>query len=333
MKKSSYGILAIALILITFSACFHSKEFDNNGELQGSTLVLPATPYDYDTHSPTMNVSGTDRNLATLGRVLFYDRILSVNNTVACASCHRQENAFSDKLAGSIGFGDRVTGRNSMPIINVRAMGNRGFFWDLRVMWLDSMVVKPIQNHIEMGFDEMDNVVKKINSTPYYPDLFTKAFGTSEVSQARVQSALGEFLRSLNSYNSKYDVGSVNNFSNFTAEELLGKELVTEKLYCKHCHNTIEFRPFSYKNPNSGAGGGANIGLDMSYTDKGIATEGHEGFFKIPTLRNVELTAPYMHDGRFATLEEVVEHYNSGVQNHADLSFELKLEERQMGLW
>ncbi len=319
MKLKHISIIFILIMSIFIVACMETKEQDIN--LKGTKLVLPQTPYNYDLQFPFI-----ENNIATLGRVLFYDKVLSINNTVSCATCHKQELAFSDDKAFSIGFGDQLTLRNSMAIINPGSRQN-GFFWDLRELFLDNMVIKPLQNHIEMGFDNMDHVVKKISATNYYPNLFKNAFGTTEITQSKIQQAISGFLQAMNSNNSKYDLGINNNFTNFTSQELLGMDLVTEKLYCKFCHSGRDFRPEFYQR---NGGGGANIGLEMSYLDKGIKlpTTGiqGEGFFKIPSLRNVELTAPYMHDGRFKTLEEVVEHYSTGVQNHPNLSDELKRE-------
>jgi cytochrome c peroxidase len=246
--------------------------------------------------------------VATLGRVLFYDNILSLNNTVACASCHKQSLAFADNAAFSTGFMSKLTPRNSMSIVNLRE--HEGLFWDLRESNLATMVVKPVQNHIEMGFDDMQHVVAKMNAVDYYKPLFFKAFGNNEISEEGIQSALATYLRSMVTYNTKYDAGMNNSFANFNSQEIMGKELF--ETHCASCHFGTEFKaPWQ----NS-----ANIGLDQTYTDQGTG----EGNFKIPSLRNIALTGPYMHDGRFNTLSEVVEHYNSGIKNHPQLNWELR---------
>jgi cytochrome c peroxidase len=332
MKKLSVLCLLAVGSLLLIVACSQEKK---NGETKLSLLepVLPDQPYQYaniqrpDYIQPDrMQI---DDRTATLGRVLFYDKMLSLNNSIACASCHIQQYAFSDGQKLSRGITPAKTSRNSLAIIN--ADRENGYFWDLRETSLESMVLKPIQNHIEMGFDKMDNVVANIKQTPYYSKLFTDAFGTAEVTDIKIGRALAQFIASMKSHNSKYDIGKQSNFSNFTTQELVGMDLMTTKLYCKNCHAAPDF--------NGPWQTAANIGLDLEYTDNGVGALANlqqpagpivangsfqNGYFKIPSLRNIELTAPYMHDGRFKTLEEVVEHYNSGVKNHPNLDWNLK---------
>ncbi len=250
----------------------------------------------------------------TLGRVLFYDKKLSLTNNIACGSCHHQTRGFADAGATSEGFkGDRTT-RNAMALANEGV--DASYFWDLRTQTLEDLVLQPVGNHIEMGLDNTDNLVKKLQRTTYYPNLFNKAFGTSEITQERVSKAVAQFLRALVSNQSKFDKAQdTRDFSTFTAEEKRGKALFFNELHCTGCHNGSNFNSF---------GSAQNIGLDITYQDNGVGTltsARQNGAFKVPTLRNVELTAPYMHDGRFKTLEDVVEHYNSGVQQHQNLSF------------
>jgi cytochrome c peroxidase len=282
------------------------------GELKTRELKLPATAYSYNDQSNLPSyahgVSDINNEVATLGRVLFYDNILSLNNTVACASCHKQSLAFSDNVAFSSGFMSRPTGRNSMAILNLRE--SEGLFWDLRESRLTDMVIKPVQNHIEMGFDNMEHVVAKMNAVDYYKPLFYKAYASNEISEEGIQEALAAYLRSMVTYSSKYDAGVNNNFNNFNSHEKVGMELF--RTHCSSCHSEPEFRGTWQTQ--------ANIGLDRVYVDQGI----QNGFFKIPSLRNIALTAPYMHDGRFKTLDDVVEHYNSGIQDHPNLNWELR---------
>lgn len=333
MKKLAVllGIASCSLMLII--ACSQEKK---QGETKLNQLepVLPDQPYEYANIQKPFHIPGDrmliDNEVATLGRVLFYDNMLSINNSVACASCHIQQFAFSDGKKVSTGFTPVKTSRNSPGLNNPER--ERGYFWDLREHDLRTMVLKPIQNHIEMGFDKMDNVVANIKQAPYYNKLFTDAYGDDAVTAERIGDALSQFLASMKSHNSKFDVGVQTDFSNFTSLELLGKELMTEKLYCKNCHSAPDF--------NGEWLTWANIGLDQKYADNGLGSlpssqdpfnpsppsGSQDGGFKIPSLRNVEFTAPYMHDGRFKTLEEVVEHYNSGVQPHPNLDWHLIFE-------
>ncbi len=254
---------------------------------------------------------------ATLGRVLFYDKRLSANQTVSCSSCHRQQSGFSDPRPFSIGLAGGLTDRNSMGLTNARWYQRRSFFWDERAATLEVQVLQPIQNSIEMGLS-LPTLVSRLSGETFYADLFTAAFGSSTINSERISRALAQFVRSLASTRSKYDLGVGVNFSNFSPEENLGRRLFngeTGTATCAQCHGTDNFSSGPRINNN---------GLENPYLDKGVgAVSGRaqdEGLFKVPSLRNVALTAPYMHDGRFATLEAVVEFYNSGVVAHPNLS-------------
>lgn len=250
---------------------------------------------------------------ATLGRVLFYDKRLSANNTTSCSSCHQAEHGFSDPNRFSNGFAGGHTGRNSMGLTNARYYIRQNFFWDERAATLEEQVLQPIQNTTEMGLT-LTELVTKIQAEPYYGTLFTNAFGNSTVTSDRISKALAQFVRSIVSGNSKYDQGVPIGFSNFTASEARGRGLFGAA-GCAACHGSDNFVPGNLI---------FNNGLENPYVDKGLGEVtgliSDEGFFKVPSLRNIELTAPYMHDGRFNTLEQVVEFYNSGVVNHPNLS-------------
>ncbi len=296
---------------------------------------LPSVVYDYEgnlnfsTHiqnDPLLNLflgflpedNPVTNDGATLGRVLFYDKKLSVNDQISCASCHLQAHAFSDPRVKSIGAYGEETSRNSMGFQNL-IFSNR-MFWDLRVVGLENQIHVPIENPIEMA-QPMDSLVQKLQSVAYYAPLFDQAFGTTEINAERISFALAQFIRSITSFQSKYDVGMENDFSNFSPIELQGKDLFFGgDLRCNHCHSTQNF----YNNQ------AMNNGLDSVYEDQGqfLATGNinDQGEFKVPSLRNVALTAPYMHDGRFATLEEVIEHYSTGVQPHVNLNDRLTVE-------
>lgn len=279
-------------------------------------------------NTPTTNPI-TDEG-ATLGRVLFYDKNLSINNTISCASCHKQANSFSDPATLSVGFNGGLTGRNSMTLIDAKYYPNGRFFWDQRAATLENQVLIPIQDMVEMGMT-LPQLETKLRTLPYYPALFSKAFGDNTITSNRISLALSQFVRSIISFQSKYDAGRQTFpvvpapppnavFPNFTAQENRGKEIFLNPANaCAACHGSETFTAPQEK----------NNGLDMVTTDRGFGLVtnniGNDGLFKSTTLRNVELTAPYMHDGRFTTLEQVVEHYNSGVRNHPNLSPQLRL--------
>ncbi|MBC8011028.1 MAG: cytochrome-c peroxidase, partial [Burkholderiales bacterium] len=253
---------------------------------------------------------------ATLGRVLFYDKRLSANNTVACASCHQPAHGFSDPRQFSVGFAGGLTDRNSMGLTSAKFYPRRSFFWDERAATLEDQVLMPIQNSVEMGLT-LDQLVAKVSAEPYYAELFTAAFGNATVNSTRISRALAQFVRSIVSSKTKYDEGAPQAFANFTAQEALGRQIFTGQVgnaTCLACHGTDNFVPGNLN----------NNGLENPSVDRGVgaitglATD--DGKFKTSSLRNIELTAPYMHDGRFATLEQVVEFYNSGVVAHPNLS-------------
>lgn len=326
--KQRLIVFLVIAILFILSSC----KKDNPAQIETYQPSLPATPYNYSnvilpsafTSSP-MNFFNsisssnpiTDAG-ATLGRVLFYDRQISRNNKVSCASCHQQEFAFANNTQFSKGLYNELTTRNSMAIINTRFSFR--YFWDLRSVTLENQVLEPIKNHVEMDMT-LEEVVDRVKLIGYYPNLFQDAFGTTEVTSQRISYALSQFLHSMVSYQSKYDQGVDNNFADYTQLEMDGKDLFfSGSVNCNHCHFTVNF----FGNQP------AVNGLDATYTDNGLGTltgdPADDGKFKIPTLRNIEMTAPYMHDGRFATLEEVIEHYNSGIQAHPNLDDRLTVE-------
>ncbi len=331
MKKTIYVLAGILIFLVACKKVTNSESY-----LTSEVPLLGETAPDYslrgtDKHLPfplTQNSIYSNEKVE-LGRVLFYDKKLSINQAISCASCHKQELAFSDGVKASRGFGNEATPRNSMAIVNVDF--GRGLFWDLREFDVKSMVTKPVQNHIEMGFDSITQTLDRLQNTSYYPALFERAFGTKTITVENLSEALGGFVANLVSYKSPYDFAAENNFASYTSEEIRGWEIFNEKR-CISCHGFDLNQGWSTEM--------ANIGLDLVYKDKGNTwmgrnggilidpieriPNGGEGFFKVPTLRNIALTAPYMHDGRFATLEQVVEHYNSGIKDHPNLDWNLR---------
>lgn len=339
-------VLTIILSLFIFIACSEDEnEPDTNDDI---VLNLPTNPYDYVTLNlpahltnnfllgPGQNAATDNDNTpqdnqvtnhgATLGRVLFYDKTLSKNETIACASCHIQSKGFSDDEILSIGFEGGKTRRHSMSIINARWYSRGHFFWDERAETLEEQVLMPFQDEVEMGMT-LQEVVDKVRSHSYYEELFENAFGSTEINSNLISKALAQFVRSIISINSKYDQerpssnNPVDDFANFTESENNGKRLFflpkqAGGAGCVGCHSTEAFI-----NPDNGP---TNNGLDLVSTDdlgvyETTPNPRFLGAFKVPTLKNIELRAPYMHDGRFASLEEVIEHYNSGVQNHPNL--------------
>jgi cytochrome c peroxidase len=258
---------------------------------------------------------------ATLGRVLFYDTRLSANNTVSCGSCHVQKNAFVDPNRFSKGFEGKPTDRHAMSLVNLRHNTRGRFFWDERARTLEEAVLVPIQSKTEMGQD-LTRLVEALAEDKHYPDLFQNAFGDGNVTQERIAKALAQFLRSMVSCQSKYDEGRAkvasvrDDFPNYTVQENRGKALFVRN--CAACHLPGQDAHFSMLVP-------ANNGLDADYknADNGVGDltlSGRDlGAFKSPSLRNVEFTAPYMHDGRFDTLEKVIDHYSKEVKPHPNL--------------
>lgn len=255
---------------------------------------------------------------ATLGRVLFFDRALSINNTVSCASCHAPAAGFGDTARFSLGFdGVRRTSAHSMRLANARFNGAGDFFWDRRAPTLEAQVVQPIQDPLEMGFDAarggLPALTTKLAALPYYPPLFQLAFGDSAITEARLRRALAQYVRSLTSSTSRWDAAYsqvftpadpngplTRPFPGFTAEENRGQQL------------------FVLPPPQGGAGcAGCHVppSFSLSATSRSNGLDaGETVIFRSPSLRNVARSRRFMHDGRFGSLEEVVAFYNAGIQ-------------------
>jgi cytochrome c peroxidase len=333
---------------------------EDSGEL---APVLPDVPYEYENlilpehfnrlRDRTPQDNRVTNAGATLGRVLFYDKQLSRNNTTACGSCHHQARAFTDGRAKAVGFEGRQTQRNAMTLTNLRYQftaadfeGHEdhneglleiygvvfadGFFSDMRAPTLEDLALQPIQDPIELGMS-LAELPAKLGHLSYYPPLFSAAFGDAQITTDRIARALAQFLRSIVSFKTKFDEGLAqarsvyNDFPNFTAQENEGKRIFVFQAECEICHAPQYATSLV----------ASNNGLDTESADLGVGAlrslphprtglNRLDGFFKASSLRNVELTAPYMHDGRFATLEQVIDHYNSGIQPHRNLSPILK---------
>ena len=279
----------------------------------------------YITKDNTLENQITNKG-ATLGRILFYDKNLSSNNTISCNSCHQQENAFGDTNSQSVGV-NGLTGRHSMRLINSRFANETNFFWDERATSLESQTTMPIQDHNEMGFSGTDgdqnfnDLIIKLNNVPYYPELFEFTFGNQLITEERIQNALAQFIRSIQSFDSKYDIGrsvAPNDntpFTNFTTNENNGKQLflapptfnangirTSGGIGCAGCHQAPEFDIDPNSLNNGVIGTALGIGTDFEVT-------------RSPSLRDVvkangESNGPFMHIGVSNNLATVIDHYN-----------------------
>ncbi|MDN3722898.1 cytochrome c peroxidase [Aequorivita sp. SDUM287046] len=245
-----------------------------------------------------------------LGRKLFYDPILSGDGTQACASCHQPANSFSDSRKLSIGIDGFEGIRNSMPIYNMAWNTNEKFFWDGRAVGLELQSLDPVTNPVEMH-NTWENAVASLQGDTAYPELYLKAFGTSIITKELTAKAIAQFERTFISANSPFDRYLMGE-NTLTQQEINGFAIFMDEARgdCFHCHGN-EFNPLWTDNAFH------NNGLDAIITDKGLGNvsgdPNDDGKFKSPSLRNLAYTAPYMHDGRFATLDDVINHYSEGL--------------------
>jgi len=278
MKKKSTLFAAIICGLFLISGTI-----DLNGLFEYSNQSVP----NYITEDNTPNTNPITDAGATLGRVLFYDKNLSVNNTISCASCHKQAFAFGDTATVSIGWDGGTTGRHSPRLVNARFGEEENFFWDERASSLEEQSTMPIHDHVEMGFSnidgnpDIDSLIRKLESLDYYQDLFEFVYGDFEITESEIQDALAQFIRSIQSFDSKFDIGraQVNNnqanFPNFTTAENLGKSLFLNNAQngganCNTCHNAPEFDIDSNSQNNSviSVAGDPSAGLNLTQTEK-----------------------------------------------------------------
>jgi cytochrome c peroxidase len=307
MKNKNY-ILSILAIVITISSCKKDEIYPLDYIPQPHSVDIPdyvnnfvlTGPMPIPTNNP-LTIEGI-----ALGRELFYEKQLSSDNSMSCASCHFQEFAFSDDNQFSEGVLGELGDRQAMAIIN--SAWDDKFFWDGRAVSLEDQAFGPVVNPIELN-DTWKNVVEKLQNDPKYPIMFHKAFGTHIIDSVLVSKAISQFERTMISFDSKYDKFFFNDEDVYSESEERGFDLYFDKAECIHCHSGPMLTDFTFR----------NNGLDLVITDNGLGKvtglTSDDGKFKVPTLRNIELTAPYMHDGRFATLEDVIEHYNSGVES------------------
>jgi cytochrome c peroxidase len=314
--------------------------FGSNIDLKNLPNYANQTIPTYITKDNSVGNKITDAK-ATLGRVLFYDKNLSIDNTVACASCHRQEVAFGDTDIASKGVSGGLTGRHSMRLINARFRREVKFFWDERAVSLEQQSTQPIKDHAEMGFSgqngrpSITDLLAKLQKIGYYNELFRFVYGDVNVTEARLQESLSQFVRSIQSFDSKYDIGraavanDAQNFPNFSALENAGKALflappqfdvngsrIGGGLGCGGCHQAPEF-DIDPNTGNNGVVGKIGVqGLDLTNTVS-------------PTLRDVanvdgRANSPMMHNGAFPALINVLGHYNDKVADNPLLDRRLK---------
>ncbi|MDA1015937.1 MAG: cytochrome-c peroxidase [Planctomycetota bacterium] len=336
------------LIAVLLAGPCHTICVAQHGAKRESTPTLPTTPFDYQQVTLPASISRDElrqsdntppdnpitNSGATLGRVLFYDTRLSRNDTVSCASCHDQQAAFSDSRKFSRGFNGGLTGRNSMSLANLRYANvndqQPGFFWDERAATLEAQVLMPIQDAVEMGMT-LDDLERKLRTIRYYPKLYTAAFGSADINRERTAKALAQFLRSMTSFSSKFDLAASTPTSGSKQVALSKDELQGQALFMDGLNGVAELAcALCHIPPTLNMDQSHHIGLDLKSKDRGLGalgrksnapfTPNNDGKFKAPSLRNVALTAPYMHDGRFKTLEQVIEHYSSGVHPHPNLT-------------
>lgn len=257
----------------------------------------------------------TEEGIA-LGKKLFFDPILSGDNTQACADCHAPKNAFTDAQRFSDGIDGVFGTRNSMPLFNLAWNYDEKFFWDGASFSLEHQVFEPVRNPIEMK-SQWEQLEKELQNHPDYPNLFNQAFGTSIIDSTLVSKAIAQFERTLISANSKFDKFLMNQ-ATLTPQEQSGFNVFMDENRgdCFHCHG-------SDNNPLWTDNQFHNNGLDETFSDLGLgAITGDptdNGKFKTPSLRNLAFTAPYMHDGRFETIDEVINHYSEGLRHSSTI--------------
>lgn len=309
--KRIIGIAGLLMLVIMYSC---KKEKSSGPEPvyspTAASIEVPSYVKNYigDMVHPADNPL-TNEGIA-LGRMLFYEKMLSDNMTISCASCHKQENAFDDPRPFSEGTNGKFGDRNAMAIVN--AGWDAHFFWDGRRSSLEDQAHDPVTNPIEMA-NSWPEVVRRLQNSSKYPDLFFKAFGTTTIDSNMVTKAIAQFERTLISFNSRFDKYYYQGDSSaLTTQEKKGLLLFTGKAMCNNCHlvNTL-FTDRDIR--NNGMDEDPKDGGRMKFTGK--ATD--RGRFKVPTLRNIAVTAPYMHDSRFSTLDDVVNFYSSQVKQNS----------------
>lgn len=306
MAAYRLSFLSILSAIAILMACHHPTK---QAALAGPALLslqLPAWAiadtslrFDFPYDNP-LTAEG-----AALGRMLFFEKALSADGSLSCASCHKQEFAFADSARFSPGMNSMRTTRNSMPLLNLA--WDHFYFWDARALSLELQAFEPVTAHHEMA-SRWSEVGRRLAQDERYPSLFASAFGDARIDSLRIAFALAQFERTMVSLNSRFDrYFYLKQTDALNAQERRGKELFFTSAHCVDCHEPPLFKGHHV----------VNIGLDSVPIDLGMGGRTgmpwHLGRFKTPTLRNIAVTAPYMHDGRFATLEEVIDFYADDV--------------------
>lgn len=344
MRLGRVGRLVVGVWTLALAACGGAGDTEPSATPAGVAEITtidfasvanysaPTLPRYFDETVTTLDNSpasnALDDRVATLGRVLFYDLRLSTNDRASCASCHRQALGFTDSMRFSNGIsGAATTDAHAMRLGNLRYWQPGSTFWDRRAASVEAQASQPLHSLVEMGWGgaagDFDDLIRKMSATSYYPDLFAWAFGSSTITETRIQQAFAQFLRAMVSSSSRWDTGYAQVFSptarnraldvdlpNFTRQENRGRQLFMTAVAqggagCSACHLPPTFALAANARSN---------GLDA----------GETRLFKAPSLRSVGLTGPYMHDGRFATLAEVVDFYDHGIQPGAALDARLR---------
>jgi cytochrome c peroxidase len=316
--KSIWLVLAFSIFVF---ACENDKENEEEDVDQPYNLIVPSHfSQNYDISAANqLTVGGVQ-----LGRMLFYEKKLSGNNTMSCAGCHQQEKAFTDGNAFSNGIDGKPGRKNAMAMSNF--LWENRFFWDGRAGSLEEQALFPIQDTLEMH-ENLDHAVSELQSSSVYPSKFKLAFGSATITGEKIANALSQFQMTLISSNSKFDKYLQGKYVP-TEQELRGIQLFkthpdpTNNIRggnCGDCHLGVLFN-----GDQSGLSGFHNNGLDDDLTlSEGVMkvtnNPDDKGKFRVPSLRNIALTAPYMHDGRFNTLEEVLDHYNDQIKQSKTL--------------
>jgi cytochrome c peroxidase len=350
-----YHTLVLSLFLFSCKDALDTVAADPYSEIKKALSINPAALENYAAQGKPVYVNKdntaanpiTDKT-ATLGRVLFYDKNLSINNTIACASCHKQEFAFGDTATASLGVENGRTVRHSMRLINTRYAIEAKFFWNERAASLEAQTTMPMVDHLEMGFSgqtgrgNLTSLITKLGGIGYYKELFKLAYGDATITEARMQTALAQFVRSIQSFDSKYDVGraQVANdgapFPNFTAQENAGKNLFlappifngnSERIGggfgCQGCHQAPEFDidPNTRNNGFIGVIGSNQTDLDNT---------------RSPSLRDILNAAgvantPFMHTAASTTIRQVLNHYNTIAANPRNTNLDARLKPNNIG--
>lgn len=351
-----YYVLLLSLLLFSCKDTLDTAvTADPYTEIKKALSIDPAALENYAAQGKPayVNKDNTAANpitdkAATLGRVLFYDKNLSVNNSFSCASCHKQEFAFGDTAVSSLGVDNGRTIRHSMRLINSRFANEAKFFWNERAASLEAQTIIPIQDHLELGFSgqtgrgNMTSLITKLGGIGYYKELFKLAYGDATITEARMQTALAQFIRSIQSFDSKYDVGRAQApndgapFPNFTAQENAGKNLFlappifngnSERIGggfgCQGCHQAPEFDidPNSRNNGFIGVIGSTQIDLDNT---------------RSPSLRDILNTSgvantPFMHTAVPMNIRQVLAHYNSIAAAPRNTNLDPRLKPNNLG--